>query len=36
MIKSCSAVETVGADDFSDGSIIVKKGKKVFYKIILE
>ena len=34
--KVASAVETVGADDFSDGSIIVKKGKKVFYKIILE
>ena len=34
--KIASAVETVCADDFSDGSIIVKKGKKVFYKIILE
>mgnify|MGYP000167577010 CR=1 FL=1 len=34
--KVVSAVETVCADDFSDGSIIVKKGKKVFYKIILE
>ena len=34
--KVPSAVETVCADDFSDGSIIVKKGKKVFYKIILE
>lgn len=34
--KVSSAVETVCADDFSDGSIIVKKGKKVFYKIILE
>ncbi len=34
--KFASAVETVCADDFSDGSIIVKKGKKVFYKIILE
>ena len=34
--KVTSAVETVCADDFSDGSIIVKKGKKVFYKIILE
>lgn len=34
--KVASAVETVCADDFSDGSIIVKKGKKVFYKIILE
>lgn len=33
--KVASAVETVCADDFSDGSIIVKKGKKVFYKIIL-
>ena len=31
--KVASAVETVCADDFSDGSII---GKKVFYKIILE
>ena len=30
--KVASAVETVCADDFSDGSIIVKKGKKVFYK----
>ena len=29
--KVASAVETVCADDFSDGSIIVKKGKKVFY-----
>lgn len=28
--KVASAVETVCADDFSDGSIIVKKGKKVF------
>lgn len=34
--KVASAVETVCADDFSDGSIIVKKGKKVFYRIILE
>ncbi len=34
--KVASAVETVCADDFSDGSIIVNKGKKVFYKIILE
>ena len=34
--KVASAVETVCADDFSDGSIIVKKGKKVVYKIILE
>ena len=34
--KVASAVETVCADDFSDGSLIVKKGKKVFYKIILE
>ena len=34
--KVTSAVETVCADDFSDGSIIVKKGKKVFYKIISE
>ena len=34
--KVASAFETVCADDFSDGSIIVKKGKKVFYKIILE
>ena len=34
--KVASAVETVCADDFSDGSIIVKNGKKVFYKIILE
>ncbi len=34
--KVASAVETVCADDFSNGSIIVKKGKKVFYKIILE
>ena len=34
--KVASAVETVCADDFSDGSIIVKKGKKVSYKIILE
>ena len=34
--KVASAVETVSADDFSDGSIIVKKGKKVFYKIILK
>ena len=34
--KVASAVETVCADDFSDGSIIVKKGKKVFYKIFLE
>ena len=34
--KVASAVETVCADDFSDCSIIVKKGKKVFYKIILE
>ena len=34
--KVASAVETVCADDFSDGSIIVKKGKKGFYKIILE
>ena len=34
--KVASAVETVCADDFSDGSIIVKQGKKVFYKIILE
>ena len=34
--KVTSAVETVCADDFSAGSIIVKKGKKVFYKIILE
>ncbi len=34
--KVASAVETICADDFSDGSIIVKKGKKVFYKIILE
>ena len=34
--KVTSAVETVSADDFSDGSIIVKKGKKVFYKIILK
>ena len=34
--KVASAVETVCADDFSDGSIIAKKGKKVFYKIILE
>ena len=34
--KVASAVETVCADDFSDGSIIVKKGEKVFYKIILE
>ena len=34
--KVASAVETVCADDFSDGSIIVKKDKKVFYKIILE
>ena len=34
--KVASAVETVCADNFSDGSIIVKKGKKVFYKIILE
>lgn len=34
--KVASTVETVCADDFSDGSIIVKKGKKVFYKIILE
>lgn len=34
--KVASAVETVCAEDFSDGSIIVKKGKKVFYKIILE
>lgn len=34
--KVASAVETVCANDFSDGSIIVKKGKKVFYKIILE
>ena len=34
--KVASAVETVCADDFSDGSIIVKKCKKVFYKIILE
>ena len=34
--KVASAVETVCADDFSDGSIIVKTGKKVFYKIILE
>ena len=34
--KVTSAVETVCADDFSDGSIIVKKCKKVFYKIILE
>ena len=34
--KVASAVETVCADDFSDGSIVVKKGKKVFYKIILE
>lgn len=34
--KVASAVETVCADVFSDGSIIVKKGKKVFYKIILE
>ena len=34
--KVASAVETVCADEFSDGSIIVKKGKKVFYKIILE
>ena len=34
--KVASAVETVCADDFSDGSIIVKKGKKVFFKIILE
>lgn len=34
--KVASAVEPVCADDFSDGSIIVKKGKKVFYKIILE
>ena len=34
--KVTSAVETVCAEDFSDGSIIVKKGKKVFYKIILE
>ena len=34
--KVASAVETVCADDFSDGSMIVKKGKKVFYKIILE
>ena len=34
--KVTSAVETVCAVDFSDGSIIVKKGKKVFYKIILE
>ena len=34
--KVASAVETVCADDFSDVSIIVKKGKKVFYKIILE
>ncbi len=34
--KVTSAVETVCADDFSDGSIIVKKGKKEFYKIILE
>ena len=34
--KVASAVETVCADDFSDGSIRVKKGKKVFYKIILE
>ena len=32
--KVTSAVETVSADDFSDGSIIVKKGKKVFYKIL--
>lgn len=34
--KVTSAVETVSTDDFSDGSIIVKKGKKVFYKIILK
>ena len=34
--KVTSVVETVSADDFSDGSIIVKKGKKVFYKIILK
>ena len=34
--KVASAVETVCGDYFSDGSIIVKKGKKVFYKIILE
>ena len=34
--KVTSAVETVSSDDFSDGSIIVKKGKKVFYKIILK
>ena len=34
--KVAYAVETICADDFSDGSIIVKKGKKVFYKIILE
>jgi len=34
--KVASAVETVCADDFSDGSIIVKKGKKVFHKVVVE
>lgn len=31
--KVASAVETVCADDFSDGSIIVKKGKRYFIKL---
>ena len=32
-VKVVSPFETVKKSDFKDGQIIIKKGKKVFYKI---
>ena len=34
--KVTDAAFTVGLDLFKDGQIIIKKGKKVFHKIILK
>lgn len=34
--KVANVVKTVTASDFKDGFIIIKKGKKMFYKIILK
>ncbi|MDP4109552.1 MAG: tyrosine--tRNA ligase [Bacillota bacterium] len=34
--KVTSALRTVGHDDFADGKLILKKGKKTFHKVVLK
>ncbi len=35
-VKVTDPMKTVGTEDFSKGQVIVKKGKKVFHKVILQ